>query len=118
MIYTWTTGYGEASAVNLFQTRSVDPNLVVPRIVDRVDVFFQHTPVGKFVTSESASSEAALGLWGHGNDGAIADLSNAAVVYHDLTSQAYASVGLIGHSGVILYYLYFIINADISLVYT
>jgi len=98
-----------------FQAVAVDPPVIVPRAVNYAEVFFQHTPVGKFGLT---NTESLLNLWGQGNDGIIINNSYSSIHYHELTSQTFAGIGTIGHSEVHEYYQTFIGDQGISLTYS
>jgi hypothetical protein len=98
-----------------FQSVAVDPKVVVPSVVNSAEVFFQHTPVDKFPLS---NTESQLNLWGQGNDGMIINKSPNQIGYHNLTSQSFAGIGMIGHTEVHDYYQKFVVDTGLSLTYS
>lgn len=96
-----------------FQNIANDPEIVIPEIVDRPEVYFQRTPARKFRYREGKDETfyRILSLWGE--DPSRSNFNNKSgesVLIFDLTNKNIPGFGRISHTLVPVYYREFVVK--------
>ena len=78
-------GYFARKTINAYQSKAVDPPVIVPSNVDDAQVFYQHTPVSK----AGGSNDGIYNLWGQVPVHGVAQ-------YYDLTHEGVSHAGKFG----------------------
>ena len=108
---------------NAFESADADPQIVIPKNVSAVEVYYQNSSYSDFPIS--SEGEYALDLWGEGPSAGIIDNSSAAIQWHDLSNATdptkipdagskAGEIGPIGHSEVPLWYEAHVVDAGNS----
>lgn len=96
-----------------------DPQVVIPKNVSAIDVYYQHSNSASF---PSSSTESTIDFWGEGPSDGIINQSSAIIQWHSLTGfvdntigpDGKTKIGLIGHSEITDWYEMHIVKAGLA----
>jgi hypothetical protein len=114
-----------AAVVNLFQSLTLDPQVIVPSNVDQVFDFDEQSAAGQLgwligyllTSSSSQLRQFGLNLWGE-PAGNLPNQSAQPIEETNLTNVFTPLLGLIGHSEVPLWYILNVANANQTFTYS